>query len=475
MVQGLPWPCCRGILVAFTLLAVSPAPAPAETLAAAEPAHDGIAALLESNGASGVQRKSASPVTVAAPAKGTSKDNGLEGDKRRTRFLVGLPRKTKFEVFSLSSPNRVIIDVAEQKLSLPEQPKDKPMGLVKSFRAGQASSESSRIILSVTEPVIVASAKIEKAPNGPGQRLVVEIEPFGPVTGSIEPDAVATQVAATPDAAEDAAKSILPPPFSLGASGLQPPLPRPAVSPEVLAERAFKPVIVIDPGHGGHDSGAMKNGAVEKDIVLAFGKTLAEKLRATGRFKVLLTRDEDVFVPLGDRVSFAEKHKANLFIAVHCDYADTGGKANGATIYSLRDSVANSLRRSAKGSLEVLSKDEAETVKKASGDVDAVRDILADLAGREVDATRDRTSAFARTVIEMMGATTNMRDDPDKQASFRVLKTAQFPSVLIELAYVTNKQDAANLKSDTWRDKVTDSILTAVDNYFRNQLAQLPM
>jgi N-acetylmuramoyl-L-alanine amidase len=75
----------------------------------------------------------------------------------------------------------------------------------------------------------------------------------------------------------------------------------------------------------------------------------------------------------------------------------------------------------------------------------------------------------------MMGASTNMRNDPDQQASFRVLKTAQFPSVLIELAYVTNKQDAINLKSDAWREKVSDSILTAVDNYFSHQLAQIPM
>jgi N-acetylmuramoyl-L-alanine amidase len=270
-----------------------------------------------------------------------------------------------------------------------------------------------------------------------------------------------------------------PPPFALGGAGLQPPLPRPAVSPEVLAQRAFKPIIVIDPGHGGHDSGAMKNGAVEKDITLAFSKILAKKLTATGRFKVLLTRDEDVFIPLGDRVAFGEKHKANLFIAVHCDYADTGSAANGATIYSLRDSTADSLRRSTRGDVasKVLSPNEVEKVKQASEgeDVKLVKGILSDLAEREVDATHDRTNVFARTVIETMGASTAMRNEPDQQAGFRVLKTAQFPSVLIELAYVTNKQDAANLQSDVWRDKVSNSILSAIDNYFSNQVAQLPM
>jgi len=143
----------------------------------------------------------------------------------------------------------------------------------------------------------------------------------------------------------------------------------------------------------------------------------------------------------------------------------------------LRESVAKRLRRSAKGktSKTVLSTAEVEIVKKASGDVGLVKGILADLARREVEATRDRTSVLARSVIAMMGASTKMRSDPDKQASFRVLKTAQFPSILIELAYVTNKKDAQNLQSKSWRDKVSASILTAVDGYFSNRLAQLPM
>jgi N-acetylmuramoyl-L-alanine amidase len=191
-----------------------------------------------------------------------------------------------------------------------------------------------------------------------------------------------------------------------------------------------------------------------------------------------MTREEDVFIPLGDRVDFGEKHKAALFIAVHCDYADTGSTASGATIYSLRESVADSLRRSTRDDVADDVKSEVEKLKKAGGagdDVSSVKGILADLAEREVDATADRTSIFARTVIENMGASTTMRNKPDQQAGFRVLKTAQFPSVLIELAYVTNKQDAANLQSDAWRDKVTGSIMTAIDNYFSNQVAQVPM
>jgi N-acetylmuramoyl-L-alanine amidase len=221
----------------------------------------------------------------------------------------------------------------------------------------------------------------------------------------------------------------------------------------------------------------MKHGAIEKDVVLAFAKVLREKIEKTGRYRVLMTRDTDVFVPLDERRAFGEKHKAALFIAVHADYATTS--ARGATIYSLRENVAKSLKRSAKGDVteHVLSEGEISAVKSAGGDKEAsaVRNILADFAEREVETTRERTTIFSRSVIAHMGETTSLREKPDQQAAFRVLKTAQFPSVLIELAYVTNKEDAALLKSDAWRGKVADSITTAVENYFSHQIARLPM
>jgi N-acetylmuramoyl-L-alanine amidase len=398
----------------------------------------------------------------------TAAPGNLQGNHQRTRFLIGLPKAASFEVFSLTGPNRVVIEVEETKLRLPVQPAGSPVGLVKSFRAGESGPSKTRVILEVTEPVIVSATSVEKTADGKSQQLVVEIMPAASVT-TASIDAARVRPAK--------ALAMEPPPFALGAAGLQPPLPRPAVPPAVLAEKTFKPIIVIDPGHGGHDSGAEKNGAVEKDIVLAFGKILANKLKASGHYKVLMTRDTDVFVPLDERVSFAEKNSANLFIAIHCDYADTGSVANGATIYSLRESTADSLRRSTKDEISgnVLSKAGAAIVKEVSDDVDAVKGILADLAGREVDATHGRTTVFARSVIADMGASTALRNEPDQTAGFRVLKTAQFPSVLIELAYVTNKQDAENLQSDTWRDKVSDSIMSAIDKYFSSQMAQLPM
>ena len=375
-----------------------------------------------------------------------------------TRFLIGLDKSVAYSVSALPNPNRVVIDIPDVAVRLPPDPGPNPVGLVKSVRSGQTAPGQTSVVIEVTEPVVIDTVKIEPAPAGKGVHLSVDI--------------VAT--AAVVKAARKPLKSQ---PFALGAAGIQPPLPTPAKRPKDAAKTAYKPIIVIDPGHGGHDTGAMKHGAVEKDVVLAFAKVLRDKIEKTGRYKVLMTRDTDVFVNLDERRAFGEKHQAALFIAVHADYAKTS--ARGATIYSLRESVANSLKRSAKGDVSehLLSDSELAAVKKANGEknVSAVRNILADFAGREVETTRERTSIFSRSVIEHMGESTSLRQKPDQQAAFRVLKTAQFPSVLIELAYVTNKEDARLLQSDEWRGKVADSITTAVENYFTHQLARLPM
>lgn len=372
-----------------------------------------------------------------------------------TRFVIGLDSKVKYQVFSLSNPNRVVVELPEVDVRLPQLNGKTPVGLVRSVRAGLAAPGKMRVVIGVTQPVVVENSEISKDDKGQ-YRISLAILPAG---DSLKGDAKG--VART----------------GLASLSIQPPLPRLAESPKERAARMFKPIIVLDPGHGGFDSGAEKRGIVEKNVVLAFGLVLRDLLEKTGRYKVLMTRSDDTFIPLDERTRFAEKNKANLFIAIHADYSDGGSRARGATIYSLRDGVAKKLEQSAKGEIarNVLSPDEIDTVKSANGDVNAVRDILADLADRDVELTHERTGMFAKSVIENMGESTPLRDEPEQQAAFRVLKTAQFPSVLIELAYVTNPKDASNLKSDEWREKVAQSIVAAVENYFSRDIARLPM
>jgi N-acetylmuramoyl-L-alanine amidase len=362
-------------------------------------------------------------------------------------------------VSSLTNPNRVSIELPDVKLEMPAHPGDTPVGLIKSFRGGVAAPGKTRIVIEVTGPVVVEKAAVEKA--GKSARLVLDI--------------VAAEAAVDAKAAQARRLAMHAGAIGLGAASVQPPMPRPALSPQARAAAAYKPVIVIDPGHGGHDTGAQKFGTVEKEVVLSFALMLRDKMQASGRYKVLMTRESDTFIELDERREFAERNAASLFIAVHADYART--QARGATIYSLRDSVATQLQRSAKDSVaeNVLSGKELAAVKKVEDDVGVIRGILADLARREVEATKERTSAFARSVIDYMRLSTNLKDNPDRSAAFAVLKTAKVPSVLIELAYVSNEEDAHLLRSSEWRDKVSGSILTAVDNYFSHSLARLPM
>jgi N-acetylmuramoyl-L-alanine amidase len=403
----------------------------------------------------------ADPVITGPTHPGASKHasaaptHDLRGNRARTRFVIGLDRPVDFQVFALPDPNRVIVDLGDVRLDLPTISGEEPVGLVKSFRGGLASAGKMRVVIDVTEPVIIEKAELEGTRDRSGPRLVLDIVP-------------AYKAARKPfDSSQRS---------SAGLGSLQPPVPRPAERPEVRAARSYKPVIVLDPGHGGYDSGAQRNGTIEKDVVLAFSLVLRDQLNATGRYKVLMTRDTDEFIPLSERREFAERNQAALFIAIHADYA--GSDARGATIYSLREGVANELRRSATGEVvnTVLSDSELKALRKGNEhDYTAVKGILADLAQREVLVTKERTSVFARSVIEYMGTSTNMMSNPDRSAAFAVLRTAKVPAVLMELAYVTNKQDAAQLRSTEWRNKVSRSIVTAIDNYFSHQLARLPM
>ena len=389
---------------------------------------------------------------------------GAPAEKTRTKFIIGLEHQVEFQVFALTNPSRVFVELPDVKLQLPPLPGDTPVGLVKTFRGGTSAPGKARVVIDVTGAVVVEKAVIEKSQDGRSSRLVIDIVS----AGAIEHGLTAKAEVKRPVPLEGAS--------ALGASDLQPPMPKPAVSPTTRAASMYKPVIVIDPGHGGDDTGAQKNGAVEKDVVLAFSLKLRDKLNATGRYKVFLTRDTDTFIELNERREFAERHQAALFIAVHADYTGRA-TARGATIYSLRENVANELKRSAQGQVSesVLSAQELAAVQKVEADVGAIRAILSDLAKREVEATKDRTSVFARSVVSYMGETTNMMDNPDRSAAFVVLKSAKVPSVLIELGFVTNETDAELLKSDSWREKVSGSILTAIENYFSHQSVRLPM
>jgi N-acetylmuramoyl-L-alanine amidase len=397
-----------------------------------------LLALVNSAAASAQQAALRQP---AGAAKAIPKAAAPSTDSTRTRFIIGLERPVDFKVSALGSPNRVLVDLPQVKLGLPEPPGDRPVGVVRSFQHVSSVPGRIRIVIDVTGPVVIERSAIEKSADGTLDTLVLDIVSAAEVTRS-------------------------PGARPVGSAGLQPPVPKPAISPQKRASATSRPVIVIDPGHGGEDSGARKYGTVEKDVVLSFSVKLRDKLAATGFYKVMMTRDRDVFIPLEERRNFAERNLAALFIAIHADYTQRAS-ARGATIYSLRPHVADTLRRSAESEMRdtVLSGKQVALAKQADADIDALRGILTDKARDLIERNRVRTSVFARSVIDFVGSTTNLMENPDRGAAFVVLKTAKVPAILLELGYITNTQDAELLNSDRWRDKVSASVVTAINQY----------
>ncbi len=379
---------------------------------------------------------------------------------KRTRFVIELERAAKFEVFSLVEPNRVVLQLPTMGMRLPSVAGKTSGSLVTAVRSGRSGSNRTRIVIQVAAPVIVENAHVLPGRNGAPAQLNLDIVPMQ-VRKSF--------ASLTPATARSS---------NLGAGRLQPPVPRKATSLKQRIERTHKYKIVIDPGHGGHDSGAKKNGIKEKNVVLAFAQMLRAKLQTTGRYQVYMTRSDDRFITLKGRRKFAERHNADLFISVHADYARRTS-ASGATIYSLRKRVAERLKKSAKKQVRaeaLLSKRDLQVLKSpyVSANAGTLKKILTDLAWRDVEHTRYQTQTFSQTVIKHMGRSTEMRSRPHRTAAFRVLKTATMPAVLIELAYVSNPQDARRLASTTWRDSVSTSIVSAVNNYF-DDVGRLPM
>ena len=370
---------------------------------------------------------------------------------QRTRFVIGLRQPKTYRIRTLDNPRRVVIEMPKVAVSLPKVPRG-GHGLVKGIRAGNTLPGRTSVVVDVSAPVFVESATVQPSANGTA-RLEVILAPVKNVQKTAAFDTSGLS--------------------RLGV-GVQPPVPQPATSDLPARRRGYRPLIVLDPGHGGRDSGARKFGVNEKDVVLAFANVLRKRLLKTNRYRVAMTRDRDVFVSLDRRREFAEEQRAALFIAIHADYANS--RAQGATIYSLRKRVADRLRRAAadEAANEVMSDRLMRFVSATPKDLGTVQGILGDLAQREVHVNLERTNVFTKFAIAQMGAATTMRSKPHREAAFAVLKTAKVPSVLIELAYVSNRRDVARLQSNRWRGQVAESLVTAIDKYFAHSLSQIP-
>ena len=388
-------------------------------------------------------------VSSALSAESVAKDAHLSGDKQHTRFVTILSKQVKFGVRTLSDPYRVIIDMSDVKLNLPSGSGKKGRGLVTGYRYGRVEPHGVRIILDVDAPVKVDKAVILPAAGGYSPRLVVELTRTDRKTFIANQRASAKLRTAALKNTRNAS--------------------RPAAKKR--KSRRSKRVIVIDPGHGGIDPGAIsKKGLKEKDMVFAFSKVLRDKLMKTGRYEVVMTRSVDSYIALRKRVDLGRRKGADLFISIHADslagrYAN---KVSGATVYTLSEQASD---EEAKDLAAKENRSDIIAGIALPAQSDDVTNILIDLAQRE---TNNLSIGFADALLASMSGKIKFSKKSRRYAGFRVLKAPDVPSVLLELGYMSNRNDVKRFKSPAWRNKVAAAVAVAVDSYFTKRTARNP-
>jgi N-acetylmuramoyl-L-alanine amidase len=383
----------------------------------------------------------------------TAKSLRLGAIEEHTRVVVEFTGEVDYKLFTLSSPYRAVIDLPETKWDIPDKVQDK--GLVSGVRFGSFKPGQGRIVVDLRGPVNVhkhfilpPSVAIEN------YRLVVDFEPATIATfRQLKPSVSETQTAtiAVPNVPSLSTVEPSPTPQYSAPSGEFTPKPRP---------RKTRKIVVIDPGHGGVDPGAMGARSREKDIVLAFSKELVRQLKATRRYDVYLTRSTDVYIPLRQRVQIARNRKADLFISIHAD-AIKKKNIRGLSVYTLSekasDREAAALARKENQSDIIAGVDFGDQLPE-------VANILIDLAQRD---TKNASVKFAESLISSARGKTMLLDRTHRFAGFRVLKAPDVPSVLVELGFITNRTDEKQLTSNKWRRRVATGMVDAIDNYFR--------
>jgi N-acetylmuramoyl-L-alanine amidase len=362
-------------------------------------------------------------------------DMRVIGDEDRTRFIVDLEANPEFRVSRLTNPYRLVIDMPDVEFADPDVGEGR--GLISDYRYGLIAPGKARVVLDLTDPVEVVDTFVLDPVVPDPARLVIDIEPTS-----------ATEF-------EIAARQDLPDLSSVET----------AVAPAPI-DSGGRPIVVIDAGHGGIDSGAVgADQLMEKAVTLKFALELERQLRLGAVVEPVLTRDGDEFLSLGERVDFGRHHEAKLLISIHADSVEED-YVRGATVYTLSEDASDALaealaaRENRSDIMAGLSIDE-------NADEEVV-EILFELTRRE---TKNLSTRFANSLVGEIDGTIPLNSNPLRQASFRVLTAPEVPSVLLELGYLSNPDDEAMFRSEDWPDREAEIVARAIEDFLGSNLA----
>ena len=361
---------------------------------------------------------------AAASATGLLKVR-LGGDAQATRIVMDLDQAASGKLVSDGSDGHAVVILSG--VSALGGLQGASQGLVRSWSIDQTTA-GARLVLE-----LVADAKVR------GRFLL-------PPADGIEHYRYVIDVAAQPTAGVKLASSTAPMPVALKL--------RPKIAPARATLVSLKKVIVIDPGHGGHDPGASGALGFEKDVNLAAALALKARLERSSRYRVVLTRDDDTYVPLERRVRVAQSAGADLFISLHSD-SGPDASLRGASVYTLSDKASNRAVRFVK-------QDDWFMKASLTGDR-GVQDILFDLTQR---ATKNRSAAFAQTLVTRIEGKAPLLRRSQRDAGFMVLLAPDVPAVLLEMGFVSNPEDEELLRDPQRRTRLMNAVGDSIDDYF---------
>jgi N-acetylmuramoyl-L-alanine amidase len=385
-------------------------------------------------------------LVVAARAEVTVKSVKISEQAEAIEITIKTTGSTRFSATTQTSPNRLSIDFEGATFDLPLGAGRKRQGKIMSFRYGVDTAKKATLVFDSEAPLLITESGFGKKEKGGARTFKITLhattdQTFAKLAKPAEtPKEVKKIVEVKAVAQQDA----------------------PVASTPAIATHApgAKRVIVIDPGHGGIDPGAVsKSGVLEKTVVFAYAEALKVELDKIGRYEVVLTRTTDKFISLPNRLKFAREKKADLFIALHADTL-RGKTATGMTFYTLSN----------KGSDE-----EAEALAQKENKVDViaglpfvrdnpdVADILVELAQHE---SMNHAVFLSRMAVERLKPITRLSGKPIRSAGFTVLRAPETPSILIELGFLSSQDDLGKLQSQAWRQKTAGAMAESIDAYF---------
>lgn len=424
----------------------------------------------------------ASGVALAGPARIQQMQLAAEG--RETRLVLRLSDSSAYRMFTLSAPDRVVLDVTTARLAASALPLPTGVGLIRQVRAANRPDGSVRIVLDLAgraEPQGI----MRRASGAAANEIVVALSAgapatFAPVTTALAPDPPAPAEAPPPPPPASAAT---PAPVLATVPELAPADPEQttmaadagaqAAATHVASEAASRPepapaapvgrdiVIAVDAGHGGKDPGAHgPKGVLEKDVTLKIARRLVDVINAEPGMRAVLTRSRDEFVPLRSRMERARAAKADLFVSIHAD-AVRNRSVRGASVYVLNEKGATdeAARRLA------ARENAADLIGGVSlGDKDrTLASVLLDLSQ---NAALSSSIEVADVILAELSRVGTVRKPRVMQAPFMVLKSPDVPSVLVETAYISNPEEERRLDSHAYRSRVAQAVFAGVREYF---------